>query len=130
MMDLIKERNPPWAAALYDVLTRANELTAGTLSVLDRLKVVRKAALRTVIFSYPAGDEPFSAACEAAEKVSRSLACAPACINTGTAASDLRRHIFLEAFLEKGSDTSALYEYCHELFTNNALEHLLLSSYQ
>jgi hypothetical protein len=50
-------------------------------------------------------------------------------ITHGTAASDLRRHIFLEAFLEQGSDINALYEYCEQLFTNNDLKHLLLSAY-
>ena len=36
---------------------------------------------------------------------------------------------FFEAFLELGSDISALYEYCEKLFMNSLLEQLLLSAY-
>jgi len=129
LMKLIEDRNPPWAAAMYFVLEQAREQSVGVISVLDRLAGVRDVALRTVYISYPAGDEPFSAAREAAAQLAGRLAGAPGYITHATAASDLRRHIFLEAFLEEGSDTSALYEYCEKLFTNSPLEHLLLSAY-
>lgn len=129
LMKTIEDRHPPWAADLFFVLEQARAQSSGALSVLDRLAGVRDTTLRSVYFSYPAGDEPFSAAREAAAQLAGRLADAPAYITPATAASDLRRHIFLEAFLEKGSDTSALYEYCEGLFTNNSLEHLLLSAY-
>lgn len=129
LLELVQVRNPPWAAALYFVLEQAREQALGTLSVLDRLASVRGAALRTVYFSYPAGDEPFSAAREVAAQLAGRLADASSYITHTTAASDLRRHIFLEAFLERGRDTNALYEYCEKLFTSNGLEHLLLSAY-
>lgn len=129
LMNLIEERNPPWAAAMYFVLEQAREQSVGAISVLDRLAGVRDAALRSVYFAYPAGDEPFSAAREAAAQLGERLPGAPGYMTPATAASDLRRHIFLEAFLEKGSDTSALYEYCENLFANAPLEHLLLSAY-
>lgn len=129
VLELVHRRNPPWAAALYFVLEQAREQALGTISVLDRLAKVRGAALKTVYFSYPAGDKPFSAAREAATQLDGRLASASSYITPATAASDLERHIFLEAFLENGSDTGALYEYCERLFTSNGLEHLLLSAY-
>ncbi len=129
LLELIQSRNPPWAATLYFVLKQAREQALGTMSVLDRLASVRGAALKTVYFSYPAGDKPFLTACDAATALEGRLADASSCITPATAASDLERHIFLEAFLENGSDTGALYEYCERLFTRNGLEHLLLSAY-
>ena len=129
MMQLLKDRDPPWAAALYSLFGLARQQSIGVGSVLDRLASVRDATLTSVYLSYAAGDEPFSAASEAATELARRLDGASAHITHATAASDLIRHIFLEAFLEKSSDTSALYEYCEQLFTNNSLEHLLLSAY-
>ena len=129
LMQLITHRNPPWAPALYFVLGLAREQSIGVLSVLDRLAPVRAAALSIVYLSYPAGDGPFSAAREAAAEVAGRLPSAPAYITHATAANDLQRHIFLEMFLERGSDTSGLYEYCEKLFANNPMEHLLLAAY-
>ena len=129
LMELLKDRDPPWAATLYFVLEQARQQSIGVGSVLDRLATVRDATLRTIYFAYPAGEIPFSAASEAATELARRLPGAAACITHATAASDLRRHILLEAFLEKGNDTSMLYEYCEQLFTKNDLDHLLLSAY-
>lgn len=129
LMDLIESRHPPWGPALYLVLEQSHRQSLGAHEALDRLASVRGAALRSVYFSYPAGAEPFSAAREAATELAGRLASASRHITPGTAANDLRRHIFLEAFLECGSDTSALYEYCANLFANHTLEHLLLAAY-
>ena len=128
-LKLVQERNPIWAADLYFVLELAVQQAIGVKSVFDRMESIRDTTLVSVYFSYPATEEMFSASCEVATEISGRLPQAEKYVTRATAASELRRHIFLEAYLAKDGDIVELYEYCSRLFGTYSLDHLLLSAY-
>lgn len=153
----VDRQSPAWKLPFNRFAQFSSRFTSSYRQTSDTIEPLRKEAYRTILFSYPRGNDAWEAGQDLIASSFLRFDEIANLINPFSAASELYAHIFLEKFLElydadkspaelielgksqatatgeappfRSVDWRPLYDYCDKLFSHASLEEILTTTY-
>lgn len=128
LLDLIENRRPSWGRGFSMLLDMWSTQQDSYIKIRELFKPLGEKVIQA-LFVYPADITALEEAGALVESSAMSKESIKNLINIPNAAGEIVRHIMVEAFLEKGEDVGALFEYCGSFFRDEQISHLLVRAY-
>lgn len=129
MLELVEARKPRWAKHIFRIVHSLKVVSDATSDTWEKIRAIEPTAFTLLYLGLPANRDAYRRVDDWVAASGYDYESLLPVIRPALGGAELARHIFLERYLELGSDVESLYDYCGNILDVSSIKSLIVSSY-